>query len=143
MSDEEAPIVCRLCGGPIGRVKGARQEVWEQELAQQVHHTCSEEHEAILAKHKVRQEDYTSALFEAMTQMLRLERTDAMKAFTKRIEEATAETHEKFPYQAAMAQKAPPPQPVQTIEVKRAPEEAEVEREEAEAEAEREREEEG
>ena len=116
------PIVCRLCGGPIGKAKGEREETYTQELVQQVNHTCSEEHEAILAKHKVRQEDYTSALFEAMTQMLRLERTDAMKAFTKRIEEATEETHKKFPYQAEMAQKAQPQtQPQQTIEVKRAP----------------------
>jgi hypothetical protein len=125
---KEEPIVCRLCGGPIGKVKGEREEVYNQELAQKVHHSCSEEHEAILLKHKVRQEDYTSALFEAMTQMLRLERTDAMKAFTKRIEEATEETHEKFPYQAAMAQKAQPQpqQPLQTIEVKRALEKEEV-----------------
>lgn len=128
MNDQkEEPIVCHLCGGPIGKTKGKREEVYKQELAQQVHHSCSKEHEAILAKHKVKQEDYTSALFEAMMQTLRLERTDAMKAFSKRIEEATKETHEKFPYQAAMAQKAQAQQPLQTTEVKRAPERIEEE----------------
>jgi FKBP-type peptidyl-prolyl cis-trans isomerase len=126
MSDpkEEAPIVCRLCGGPIAKVKGTPEEAFKGELEQQLHNSCGEQHNEILRKHSVRQEDYTNALFQGMTQLLHLEGTEPVKSFYTRVEEATKEAHEAFPYMAAMAQQAMPKtqsqQPPKTIEVKRA-----------------------
>jgi hypothetical protein len=59
-----------------------------------------------------------------MTQLLHLEETEPVKSFYTRVEEATKEAHEAFPYMAAMAQQAMPKtqsqQPPKTIEVKRA-----------------------
>lgn len=97
---EPSNIVCSLCGEPIVKTKGEREEVYKQELAQHIHHSCSTKHEEILSAHQVRQSDYSNVLFEGMTQLLRLENTEPVKAFTKRLAEAKAEVYEEFPYRA-------------------------------------------
>ena len=107
MSDEEVPVVCRLCGSPIAKVKGQPEKGHKEELEQQLHHRCNKRHSEILLRHNVRQEDYNSALFQGMTQILHLENTEAIRSFQERVEEATKEAHEEFPYLAATQQAQP------------------------------------
>jgi uncharacterized glyoxalase superfamily protein PhnB len=93
MSDTEAPIICRLCGDPIVKHKGKNEAAHKEEVAHMLHVSCSKKHEQILQKHSVRQEDYTNALFQGMTQLLHLEETEPVKSFYTRVEEATQERY--------------------------------------------------
>lgn len=120
---KEEAVVCGLCGGPIEKVKGQPENVYKEEMEQRVHRACNITLDKILLKHNVRQEDHNNALFLGILELIHVEKTEAMKGFSKRAEEATKEAHTEFPFMAAMAQQAKPqPQQQQkTIEVKRKP----------------------